>query len=603
MVEAKHIRLSLVGAGQSESHVFGVEGGTFGRSRTCDWPLPDSERILSSVHGRILFENGAFVLVDESTNGIFLDGAAQALGRGNAVVLGNATRLSAGPYVIEAHAVAPPHNHGHPASYAPPPGQAHGGPVPVYRQAQQAENALHDGDEFGELWGRSSQDPLDYLDAPSNSGGGNLLGDPVAIAGWPGTPQAQIASPVRRQPDITASGGTGAAAAVPSSPSPSSAAGPIPDDFLAGLATSGPRAANLPAPRASQAQAVTPRPSPARIPEDFDPLTALNAGGSPRRRAEPPQPGMIAPAAAPAARVGPKPLSPELMADLVELGSPDATPPAGGGANGDPVSDTLAALRARRVQRKAALRERTTPGAASLPVPPLPPVRHDTPAAALALPAGPAAGEDARAPALPGHVSVKALLEGMGFPEVEMADGHQERLLREIGETVRETAYGLISLLAARRAVKTEFRMDETQVQPEENNPFKFFNVAELALDELFVTRAGGFQPPAEATRSAFEDVQQHSLLTMSAMQRAIRLLFERLSPEVIEREHDEEGGALRVRGLGARKDKWASYVESHARMNGNIDAIARQIVGEAFAQVHEEQARKDAKDYWEKTR
>jgi hypothetical protein len=37
--------------------------------------------------------------------------------------------------------------------------------------------------------------------------------------------------------------------------------------------------------------------------------------------------------------------------------------------------------------------------------------------------------------------------------------------------------------------------------------------------------------------------------------------------------------------------------------MNGHIDAIARQIVGEAFAQVHEEQARKDAKDYWEKTR
>jgi type VI secretion system FHA domain protein len=292
------------------------------------------------------------------------------------------------------------------------------------------------------------------------------------------------------------------------------------------------------------------------------------------------------------------------MADLVELGSPELEPGAAADANGDPVSDKLAALRSRRVQRKAALREKALAGAVAPPVPPVPPVRAGaTPS--FALQTGPADDQDAATPApMPAEPgAVKVLLEGLGFPEVELADGQQERFLREIGETVRETASGLIALLAARRAVKTEFRMDETQVQPEENNPFKFFNVAELALDELFLSHSGGFQPPAEATRAAFEDVQQHSLLAMSAMQRAIKLLFARLSPETIEGQHAEEGGTLRVRGLGARKDKWASYVESHARMNGNIDAIARQIVAEAFAQVHVEQARANAKDYWEKTR
>ena len=164
---------------------------------------------------------------------------------------------------------------------------------------------------------------------------------------------------------------------------------------------------------------------------------------------------------------------------------------------------------------------------------------------------------------------------------------------------VRELATGLILLLSARKMVKSEFRIDETQVQPEENNPFKFFNIAELALDELLLTRKGGFQDPTEATRSAFEDLQQHTLVTMSAMQRAIKLLFERLSPDTLGQEGED--GGLRIRGLGSRKGKWETYVENHERMSGNIDNISRQIIAEAFAQVLEEHARQSSEDYWGK--
>ena len=142
--------------------------------------------------------------------------------------------------------------------------------------------------------------------------------------------------------------------------------------------------------------------------------------------------------------------------------------------------------------------------------------------------------------------------------------------------------------------------MDETQVQPEDNNPFKFFRVAELALDELFLTRKGGYQEPAEAAKSAFEDLEQHTVLTMSAMQRAIRLIFERLSPNAMTGEAEEQGG-LRIRGLGARKGKIETFTENYERMNRNIDGVARQVIAEAFAQVLEEHARQRAKERWEK--
>ena len=194
---------------------------------------------------------------------------------------------------------------------------------------------------------------------------------------------------------------------------------------------------------------------------------------------------------------------------------------------------------------------------------------------------------------------MKVLLTALGFPDAQLSVPEQERLLNDVGVMIREMANGLIVLLSARKLVKAEFRMDETQVQPEENNPFKFHKVGELALDELLITRSGGFQQPDEATRSAFNDVKQHTLLTVSAMKRAIKLLLERLSPEALMQEEDD-GANLRIRGLGGRKGKWESYVESHAKLSGNLDVIARQIIAEAFAQVHEELARKVSKEYWE---
>ena len=100
-----NLRLSLVGSGRPGSHVFGAEGGAFGRSQKCEWVLPDDERILSSVHGRLICKNGEFLLVDESTNGIFVNGLPEPLGRGNSIVLSNGTRFSAGRYTIEAHLV------------------------------------------------------------------------------------------------------------------------------------------------------------------------------------------------------------------------------------------------------------------------------------------------------------------------------------------------------------------------------------------------------------------------------------------------------------------------------------------------------------------
>ena len=50
--------------GDNGTKVFGVHGGTVGRSTANEWILPDPERYLSGKHARIDFRAGTYVLVD-----------------------------------------------------------------------------------------------------------------------------------------------------------------------------------------------------------------------------------------------------------------------------------------------------------------------------------------------------------------------------------------------------------------------------------------------------------------------------------------------------------------------------------------------------------
>jgi type VI secretion system FHA domain protein len=67
--------------GELSTKVFGVHGGTIGRSTENEWILPDPERYLSGKHARVDFRAGNYVLVDTSSNGTYVNGAQVPLGK------------------------------------------------------------------------------------------------------------------------------------------------------------------------------------------------------------------------------------------------------------------------------------------------------------------------------------------------------------------------------------------------------------------------------------------------------------------------------------------------------------------------------------------
>jgi predicted component of type VI protein secretion system len=86
--------------GESQLREFVACGGTIGRAADNDWVLPDDNRNITSLHALIDFQGGAYYLVDMSRNGVYINGADTAVGRGHPQRLFDGDRLRLGEYEI-----------------------------------------------------------------------------------------------------------------------------------------------------------------------------------------------------------------------------------------------------------------------------------------------------------------------------------------------------------------------------------------------------------------------------------------------------------------------------------------------------------------------
>jgi len=99
------LRLSVVSEhgirlGPQSTKVFGVHGGTIGRSTDNAWILPDPDRYLSGKHVRIDFRSGSYVLVDTSSNGTYVNGSQVPLGKYHDYVLKDGDYVRLGEYEL-----------------------------------------------------------------------------------------------------------------------------------------------------------------------------------------------------------------------------------------------------------------------------------------------------------------------------------------------------------------------------------------------------------------------------------------------------------------------------------------------------------------------
>lgn len=86
--------------GDDAIRVFREEGGSIGRSLQNDWILPDPDRYISGRHATIDFKGGIYYLVDTSSNGVYVNGDCEPVGKGNVRRLFNGDVLRFGDFEI-----------------------------------------------------------------------------------------------------------------------------------------------------------------------------------------------------------------------------------------------------------------------------------------------------------------------------------------------------------------------------------------------------------------------------------------------------------------------------------------------------------------------
>jgi len=186
--------------------------------------------------------------------------------------------------------------------------------------------------------------------------------------------------------------------------------------------------------------------------------------------------------------------------------------------------------------------------------------------------------------ASPGTAAFDAVLTAAGIDPKTVPEADREAVACELARTAKAAAAGLSDVLAARRLFKEEFRLDRTRIQPEQNNPFKFYKTGEEALNKAAAGESSGFLPLGAAMTEGFTELKAHELASVTAMQEAIATVLAKLDPASIQAE-DAAGGFF---GRGDGKALWERYKELHAGLSQDPEATSRKIVSEQFLRAYE---------------
>lgn len=529
------------------AYAFDELGGTVGRAPTNQLVLPDPERSISRVQAQVGFRAGAYFLTARGAIVMVHNGKSMSVGA--EVQLAPGDQIEIGGYRIVVTGSAPASApvdpfeaaFGDPKAAAKPaaaatgsvrtmPVQAPSAPRPpsAAGQAKSSGGIPDDWDPFVD----TKADPFNQLsgaNAPAQSAAG--------MAQQPGQ-GAPLIAPLGRESSLDAmfglKGGAPSGDPLATSPLATGAAMAEPGrDAVGGLG------ALL-------------RPSVAGANPESDHVSDLNApwANAPKAPATAAQSG--AAAALPGAVLSwdtPKP-------EPTVLARPAASAVGSGSAAG------------------------ASAPAASLPPTDRPAFVEPPKAGRVAEAAGPTPTRDAEL--------LAALQEGLGAGDLRLGPMSPE-LLRLVGQLLRESTKGTVELLAARAALKREVRADVTTILANSNNSLKFSPTAEVALQYMLGPKVGGFLPPVESMRDAYDDLRAHQLGVMAGVKAALTGVVQRFDPAVVERKLAAASARSSLIPSSRKARLWELFEELYRETASQAEDDFNALFGDTFLKAYQQ--------------
>jgi type VI secretion system protein ImpI len=184
------------------------------------------------------------------------------------------------------------------------------------------------------------------------------------------------------------------------------------------------------------------------------------------------------------------------------------------------------------------------------------------------------------------------LLEAAGLKPRDLAGTPPSEILRNAGRLLQLFSGGLMALLQERSATKESFRISQTLIEREQNNPLKFSPGVPEALKYLLGDRSETYLPAAEAIESSFNDLREHEKATVKAIVQALQDYVERFEPEELRARFDT---GLKRNGLLAGVNKlkyWELYEEAYHVLTHREEGHLPEAFAEEFARAYEAEIR-----------
>jgi type VI secretion system protein len=184
---------------------------------------------------------------------------------------------------------------------------------------------------------------------------------------------------------------------------------------------------------------------------------------------------------------------------------------------------------------------------------------------------------------------VVAMLMAAGLDQANAQAAVTPQNLSALGQILGVTTQGLIDVLTARSAVKSQFRVTMTMMRSVENNALKSSANATEALLYLLVNHNPAYLSAVDSFVEGFEDIKAHEIALMAGMRAAFDSMLQRFDPEELEQRFEKLKPKSKLR-LSSSNHYWDMYKNLYGDMTQDADANFQRLFGEEFARAYEDQ-------------
>ena len=176
--------------------------------------------------------------------------------------------------------------------------------------------------------------------------------------------------------------------------------------------------------------------------------------------------------------------------------------------------------------------------------------------------------------------------------DISRADLHPStdplEVMENAGRVLKEFVDGTTDLLASRTALKSIFRLDQTTVLPQQNNPLKLAENTRDSMMQLLIGKEGEYLGPVDAVREVCSDLKIHHDAVLEAMMTAFVQFISRFDPDELQQNFDRTLDKKPMFRAVNQLKYWQLYCDLYPIMTQQCIGTLPHQFGEDFVRAYE---------------